>query len=149
MSKVGTKIPKKYKIILYTLLLISLISGSTFFIMFNWIEVEGDFGPQKHPWQYFFLQLHGAAAFLMMISFGFLLGTHVPAGWKTKKLRKTGITLVSSIIYLIISAYFLYYIAQEDFRKYLGWSHAIVGISLPFQIAFHLFLGHRKKKRSA
>ena len=96
MSKLKVKFPKRYKWLFSSLLMASWISGLTFFILNKWITIEGDFGPEKHPWQFPTLQIHGAAAFLMMISFGYILGAHVPPSWKPKRMRKFGISIIAT-----------------------------------------------------
>jgi hypothetical protein len=54
------------------------------------------------------IQWDGAAAFIMMISYGFLLGTHVPAGLRSKRQRAVGLGLVAAQGALILTAYGLY-----------------------------------------
>lgn len=145
---VKVKISKPYKRWLYGLLTLSWASGVTFFILHTWFMVEGDYGLVKHPWQFPALQIHGAAAFLMMISFGFLLGTHVSYGWKVKPKRKLGITLVSIISFQIITAYILYYIAQDNPRIIVAYAHLAVGFTFPIVLSLHILMKNKSPKKN-
>lgn len=144
---VKVKIPKPYQTWLFTLLAVCWFSGTGFFILKMWFMVEGDYGPVKHPWQFPSLQIHGAAAFLMMITFGFMLGSHVPASWKVRPLRKLGIALVAMPTFLIITAYLLYYIAQDDIREIIGYAHLAVGVCLPGILVAHIVARKKRKKK--
>jgi len=112
------------------------------------VWVEGEFGLQKHPWQYNVLRVHGAAAFMMMIAYGFLLGSHVPSGWKQKRQRKTGLLLVFAQGFIIVSAYILYY-AGDEFRSVVSWAHASTGFVFPLLLAMHIRSGRQYRKQQA
>lgn len=133
---------------LFALLALNWLSGVGFFVFNRWITVEGDFGPQHHPWQHLFLKVHGGAAFLMMIAYGYLLASHVPSGWKTRRARTLGLTLVSVQGFLIVTAYILYYVAGEDFRQWVGYAHASVGFLFPFLLASHVYSGLRWRRHN-
>ncbi|MGJ8635013.1 MAG: hypothetical protein ACSHX7_13935 [Luteolibacter sp.] len=147
MPRVTIKIPWAYRSWLFTVLLTSWCTGIAFFILNRWITVEGDFGPEKHPWQFTILKVHGAAAFLMMIFYGYLLASHIPAGWKAKRQRALGLALVSAQGLLILTAYFLYYAAGESFRQFIGYAHLITGVTFPFLLLAHIISGKRKAPR--
>jgi hypothetical protein len=144
---VKVKIPKPYRRWLYGLLALSWISGVTFFVLHTWFMVEGDYGLVKHPWQFPALQIHGAAAFFMMISFGFLLGSHVPHSWKQKPKRKLGIALVAIASFQIITAYILYYIAQDDPRLIIAYMHLAVGFMFPIILLLHVLMKKKASKK--
>lgn len=145
---VKVKIPKPYQSWLFFVLGTSWCSGTTFFVLKTWFIVEGDYGLVKHAWQFPALQIHGAAAFLMMISVGFLLGSHIPYCWKMKKKRKSGIALIAMPAFLIITAYLLYYIAEDSSRELIGYAHLGVGFVLPIVLTAHVLTKIRQKKTS-
>ena len=68
MSNISRKIAKKYRYLFYGFLSLSVFSGSGFWLLRNFAMVEGDFGPESHFLQYPFLQLHGFAAFMMLMA---------------------------------------------------------------------------------
>lgn len=144
---VNVKISKPYRRWLYGLFALSWFSGVTFFVLYTWFVVEGDYGLVKHPWQFPALQIHGAAAFLMMITFGFLLGSHVSRSWRIKPKRKLGITLISIAAFQVITAYILYYIAQDEPRVIVAYAHLSVGGLLPIILALHVLAKNKPNKQ--
>ncbi|KAF3981669.1 MAG: hypothetical protein HFP81_03440 [Methylococcales symbiont of Hymedesmia sp. n. MRB-2018] len=146
---VKTKFPAPYRSLLFCVLFLSWVTGSGFYILSNWFTVEGDFGLEKHPWQFPVLMVHGASAFLMMIVFGALLIPHFISSWKMNRMRILGSILFASISFQIFTAYLLYYLANEEWRLWVSNSHALVGFILPFQLMLHIFLGIylRRKRR--
>lgn len=144
MARINLKIPWSYRIWLFAFILLSWVTGVTFFILNRWVEIEGEFGLEKHPVQATFLKVHGAAAFLMMISYGYLLATHVPAGYRSRRQRILGLSLVSAQGFLIVTAYGLYYVGGADFRAFIGYAHASVGFIFPFLLVMHIISGKRK-----
>jgi len=143
MSNISRKIAKKYRYIFYTALALSALSGSMFWLLREFAMVEGDFGPESHFLQYPFLQLHGFAAFFMLMALGAIFTSHIPKTWYKGQAKKSGTTLLSLVIFSLISAYSLYYLVSEDWHVLLANSHAIVGICLPALLIFHI-----KKARS-
>ncbi len=143
---VKVRIKKPYQVGLFILIAISWCSGLSFFILRTWFVVEGDYGLVKHAWQFPALQIHGFGAFMMMICFGFLLGSHIQYSWKTKVKRKSGLTLIIMPAFLIITAYLLYYIAQDDVRELIAYAHLVVGFMLPFALILHIVTKIKLKK---
>ncbi len=144
---VKVRIPKPYQVGLFIALAISWFSGLIFFILKTWFAVEGDYGLVKHAWQFPALQVHGFGAFIMMICFGFLLGSHIQYSWKIKRKRKSGIALIAMPVFLIITAYLLYYIAQDDAREVIAYAHLAVGFMLPVVLISHILTKIKLKKR--
>ena len=145
MATISVTMPTFFRRSLYTLLAVSWCTGLTFFVFLNWVTIEGDFGPEKHPLQFSILQLHGACAFLMMMFYGALLGAHLPASWKTKRSRNIGIGLATLIGLQIISAYGLYYLSDEEIRQWVSWFHLGLGGGLPVMLATHVVMGLRSR----
>lgn len=143
------KFPTWLRRLFYGVLATSWITGTTFFVLSRWMQVEGEFGPAKNPWQFPVLQIHGAAAFLMLMAIGALLTGHIPAGWRTSRSRRLGITLVSGVSFMAISAWVLYYAAGENLRPIIGNVHASVGFSLPLILGLHIWHGRRHARAYA
>jgi len=136
--RIGIRIPKLIRYLIYGFFIISLITGYTFFTLNQFVIIEGPFGPQKHPMQKYFLMTHGASAFIIMTLFGAMLAAHVPKTWDLKKNRNTGVTLITIISIQMITAYGLYYLVLGDYRIYLIYGHLISGTMLPIALIFHL-----------
>ncbi len=146
MSNVSRKIAKKYRYLFYGFLSLSVFSGTGFWLLRNFAMVEGDFGPESHFLQYPFLQLHGLAAFLMLMALGSIFTSHVSKTWTLGKAKKSGITLLSFIVFSLLSAYSLYYLVAEDWHTLLGNSHAVVGLILPSLLLFHIKMARKGRK---
>lgn len=144
MNRISLKLPFILRLLLYLSLAVSWFTGLGFFLLDTFFQIEGEFGPQKHPWQNPALTLHGGAAFIMMIWFGAMLSAHVPMGWRTKRIRFWGITLVSCVALQIFTAYLLYYVGHELTRETVKWIHLAVGLSLPLILTSHIRAGRKR-----
>lgn len=149
MRPISVKIPRGVQNFIFFVLLLSLCSGVAFYIFSHWITIDGDFGPEKHPLQYPMLQLHGAAAFLMMMIFGAMLAAHVPHSWKLKRSRGMGMTMITVMTFQVLSAYILYYLAGEEARPWFVNMHAAVGLSIPFVLITHIVRGRKNRSKAA
>lgn len=147
MKKIGIRIPLNFRLWLFAILLVSWCTGIAFFVLSKWVTVEGEFGPEKHPWQFPVLKVHGAAAFLMMITYGIMLGTHVPTSWKQKRQKRMGLALVIAQGFIIVTAYLLYYAAADTFRLAISYAHASTGFIFPFLLAWHIFHGVKTRRQ--
>lgn len=145
MPLVRALLPKALRRLIYALLAGSVLTGSAFFLLSRFIEIEGEFGPQKHPWQAPLLAIHGAFAFLMLMVIGAMWLNHVPVGWRSGRSRKLGVTLVSLTALLAISGWLLYYAAGDEWRSLLGNLHFAIGLSLPLMLVLHVSLGRRAR----
>jgi hypothetical protein len=138
MSVISLRIPQLYRRIFYSFLALSLCSGLLFFILEQWFVIEGEFGPQKHPWQGTVIRIHGASAFFMLMSFGALLAAHIPYGWKSTRSRKSGLVVASLVALQIVLGYLLYYLAGETIREYTGYVHILLGLIMPIALFIHV-----------
>ena len=84
------------------------------------------------------MQVHGAAAMLMLVVLGMLLIQHVPAGWAAGTNRKSGGLMLSSLAWLAVSGYLLYYAGGEVLRSYAAQSHLWVGIAAGGVVGWHI-----------
>ena len=141
LKRINMRVPKPLQYALFCTLGTSWVTGLTYFILRDFFQIEGAFGPEKHPFQMPALTIHGAAAFLMMMWFGAFLAAHLPYTWKSKRSRYFGIGLISLIGTLVISGYLLYYIPGEDARVIVGYTHLVVGACLPIILATHIITG--------
>lgn len=146
MSKISLSISQGYRYFFYIVLGCSLFTGTGFWLIRRFGTVNGDFGPESHFLQYPLLQVHGLAAFLMMMSLGAVFASHIPKTWSSKRSRKSGITLLSWVTLSVLTAYVLYYLVSEDWHEWLGNGHAILGLSLPLFLIIHIKLARSSSK---
>ena len=147
MSKVKVRMDKPYRLWIYIAFAVIWLSGLTFFVLNTWFKVEGEFGIQNHPWQFTALQIHGFAAFVMMVTYGYFMGTHVQHAWKVKPRRTFGVLLMVLPVFLMITAYLLYYIAEDLAREIIGYAHFGVGFILPFILIAHVLRNRMQKRK--
>ena len=148
MRIISIKIPQKHRLFLFLFLATSWVTGITFYILNRWFMVEGMFGPEKHPWQFTILQIHGIAAFGMLMAYGAILANHVPQSWKANRLRGIGVLLLTAFSSQVITAYLLYYLANENGRTITSNIHTIIGLILPLILGIHIWLGIKTKRQN-
>jgi hypothetical protein len=140
------RISKKVQWALFMLISISLLTGWLFFALKTWFLVEGEFGLEKHPWQFPVLKIHAASAFLIMLLYGALWGSHVQFGWRSQRSRRSGTVMTSLIGLQVITAYLLYYLSDESMREFIEYLHLAIGTALPLGLITHIVFGRRYKK---
>ena len=146
MNRIAHRFPKWFRWMTSTVLLLSLVTGVMWYVLGRWGDIEGEFGPEKHPWLATLTKLHGAGAFAALLSFGAILAAHVPAGWRTRRSRRSGILLISLIATTTLTAYGLYYSGSQEFREILIVVHLASGLSLPVFLIVHIMQSPRRKR---
>lgn len=148
MALITLKIPTLYRYIFYVTLGLCWCSGFGFWLIRRFGMVEGDFGLEAHYLQYPLLQIHGLAAFMMLLCLGAIFSAHIPMAWRSGRERRWGLLLLVQVLLSVLSAYTLYYLVSEDCHELLGNSHALVGVLLPLLLSLHIYWGRRQRRRS-
>lgn len=143
MKRIALRFPRPFKLALWGAFCLSWITGVSWFVLHRWFRVEGEFGEEHSAWEPLLMKIHGGAAMLMMIYFGYLLASHVPVGLRSRRNRALGLALLSALGFMIVTAYGLYYIGGEGFHSVISWAHLGVGFCLPFLLALHIVAGHK------
>jgi hypothetical protein len=95
------------------------------------------------------LKLHGAAAMVSLILLGALIN-HMRKGWKSRKNRTSGLTLVLVILFLVVTGYGLYYAGDEQLRSLISQWHTWIGLGIVLLLPVHVLIGRTlRRKRSA
>lgn len=144
MKRLSLRFPTWGRIFFSLSFLLSLASGLLWFGLNRWGEVEGEFGPEKHPWLASIAKVHGAGAFIALVSFGMIFSSHLPIGWRTGLARRSGLLVLGCIATIILTAYGLYYSGSDEVRDALIWIHLAAGLLFPFVVAAHIILGRRR-----
>lgn len=147
MAKINLKIPQGYRRFFYLTLGLSWLSGVSFWLLRRYGFVEGDFGPEAHFLQFPLLQIHGFAAFTMLLCLGAIFSAHVPSTWPGKRAKKSGVILVSTVTLSILSAYSLYYLVSEEWHDILADGHAILGLLLPLVLIIHIKIARKSRNK--
>lgn len=145
MPLVRMRLPMLLRRLIYAVLAGSWLTGATFFVLSPFVEIEGEFGPEKHPWQSPILAAHGAFAFLMLLAIGAFWSNHVLIGLRGNRSRRLGITLIFATALMAMSGWVLYYAADEALRPLIGNVHFAFGLLLPAMVAAHIVLGRRAR----
>jgi membrane-bound ClpP family serine protease len=148
MPIIRVTIPRLVKRLLYVTLAVSWLTGVAFFIFNQWIVVDGEFGPTKHPLQFWWLTFHGLAAFVFMMLFGAIAINHSLSSWGISRQRRSGLILFVALSLLIVTAYLLYYLANPMLRNIIAYVHLITGVLLPGLMLQHLAaaIKHRRQQ---
>lgn len=126
------------KVILLVCVLIAWLSGIAFFVLDQWFKVDGEFGLTNHPAQHLFLYIHGGISFILMIVYGYFIGTHVIPAFKYQQHRRLGYMVTSCIGFLSLTGYLLYYLSNKWMRNVVIYSHIGIGFILPLVMVGHM-----------
>jgi hypothetical protein len=108
------------------------LTGALWLLFHYLLKRQGWLGAET-----WWLRFHAAFAFGAIWTFGFLWGTHVVPGWSTRRRARSGVTLVAVAGWLMLSAYLLYYLGDEDQRFLVSILHWSVGLSCPVPFLAH------------
>jgi hypothetical protein len=117
----------------YVVLGVLSLSGIVWMIVQTTTDNAGDFPALLS-------KIHGAAAMMALALLGYLV-THIRKGWKAKKNRLSGATLLSVYLLLILSGYGLYYAGDENFRRFISHWHAWIGVAMVALLLIHIAVG--------
>jgi cytochrome bd-type quinol oxidase subunit 2 len=117
----------------YVVLGVLSLSGIVWMIVQTTTDNAGDFPALLS-------KIHGAAAMMALALLGYLV-THIRKGWKAKKNRLSGATLLSVYLLLILSGYGLYYAGDENFRRFISHWHAWIGVAMVALLPIHIAVG--------
>lgn len=91
---------------------------------------------------------HGVLGYLMAVAVGLFLAQHVGAGWRARRSRTTGISLLALFAALMTSALVLYYSGDDTLRTIASFTHQIVGVGLVLALPIHVVQRVRKATRA-
>ncbi len=131
------------KWLIYGLTFLLFVSGAAWFLMDRFVEVEGAFGPAKHPLQQPLLVTHGTASFAYMLLIGTLLSRHVSKGWKLSGQRYQATLLLCIQGLLILTVPVMFYVGHEALRELGANLHLIAGLFLGAILPLHIYLCRR------
>jgi hypothetical protein len=93
------------------------------------------------------LMIHGGLAMVALVLLGALFPVHVRLGWRNRRNRITGPTMIGLNAALIITAFGLYYFGSETLRPLTSDNHIVVGFALPAMTLVHVLRGRRSRPR--
>ena len=107
---------------------------------------NGGFAGENRPYALLhqLMIFHGILGYLMAVAVGLFLAQHVGAGWRARRSRATGISLLALFATLMASALVLYYSGDDTLRTLASLTHQIVGVGLVLAVPAHVVQRVRK-----
>lgn len=153
MSHAVIRLGAHHKKWLYSGLTLLWVSGALWLLFHYFLQTEGDFGPQPHVLERWWLRLHGLAGMVGLILLGSLLPNHMKLAWSRQKNRRTGLPMFTVWIWLAATGYALYYFSSDTNAAWLPVLHWAMGLALPTLLLIHLkharMRSHRPRAHSS
>ena len=145
MQHNGIRLSSVHRAWLFGALATAFISGTAWWVLHHWFQIDAEFGLAPHPAEHWLIRLHGAAAMLTLVLLGSLFTLHVKRAWLAGRNRRSGGLLFALHAFLALTGYALYYAGSEALRAFASNSHLALGLALPVLLILHLVLGRRTR----
>ena len=119
-------------------------SGVAWLISHFLVRSAAEFAGAPQPSEAWWLRLHGAAVIGFLVAFGALLPLHVLHGWRQRRNRRSGVTMLAIVATLALSGYGLYYAGDPRLRSWISATHWIIGLASA-ALLLHVMLGRRTR----
>lgn len=121
---------------------VALFATGVLWLVFHYFgQVQGEFGPAPHPFERWWLRLHGFLAMLCLVLVGSLLPIHMRRGWHQRRNLPPAIALLALVLLLTLSGYGLYYLGSEQLRPWISLFHWSIGLAAPAVMIWHVLSG--------
>lgn len=149
MSQAVIRLGPRHKKLLYAGFTLLWASGALWLAFHYFLRIEGDFGPEAHPLESWWLRLHGLMAMAALVLGGSLAPNHMRLAWNRRKNMRSGVPMLALTVWLAASGYALYYFSTDDNAAWLPLLHWIAGLALPVILVMHIRIGRRRVPRTA
>lgn len=126
---------------IYLLTGLLTLSGVLWLWFHHFVRLPGEFGPQIHPLEPWWLKVHGVSAAAFLVAFGSVLPLHVRSAWRNRRNRVSGTIFLSVTVLLASSGLGLYYAGGEGARDLISVLHWSVGLAMPALAVWHVWRG--------
>lgn len=148
MSALTIRLGSRHRRAAYATFGLLWASGALWLLFHYFFRVEGNFGPEAHPLESWWLRLHGLMAMFALVALGSLATNHVRLAWKRRKNLRTGLAMLAMTAWLAVTGYALYYFVSEVNEAWLPLTHWIPGLALPLAGLIHIRRGRRRPARA-
>lgn len=148
MSSPVIRLGSRHKRLAYAAFALLWASGALWLLFHYFLRTEGDFGPEAHPLEVWWLRLHGLMAMLGLIVIGSLATDHMRLAWSRRRNLRTGLPMLALTTWLAATGYALYYFSSDDNAAWLPLLHWAVGLALPGSLSIHVFAGRLRRPRT-
>jgi hypothetical protein len=142
----STRLPGWQRWLLYPSFVLLATAGLTWLFLEYFVRIEGEFGPERSPWQPKVLAIHGLACFAFLVAVGAMLPVHVRLGLLGKRNRKSGLAAGFVVLFMALTGYGLYYIADDGVRAWASVLHWVGGLTAILIVSSHVWLGLKRPK---
>jgi Na+/H+ antiporter NhaC len=139
-----TNLPRWQEWAVYLSFAALLLTGIAWLILDNWVRTKGEFGPEHHPAEHWLLIAHATGAYSFLVVVGALIPVHIPLGWRQKRNRVVGVTILSLCAVLALTALALYYLGADVPRSWASLVHWTVGLAAAPILLIHVTGGRSR-----
>ena len=122
------------------------LTGALWLVFHYFLARPGEFGLSANPLERWWLAAHGAFAFAALWLLGFLSIAHIGARWRLGRQRASGVVLLCTYSWLVLSGYLLYYSADDRLRTLASLAHWTVGLAALLAFLAHRWIRARKAR---
>lgn len=144
MSKAVIRLGPRHKKLLHAGFALLWLSGALWLAFHYFFRIQGDFGPEPHPLQVWWLRLHGLMAMAALALAGSLAPNHIRLAVNRRKNQRSGMPMLGLTVWLAATGYALYYFPTDDNANWLPHLHWIAGLALPLMLVLHIRMGRRR-----
>jgi hypothetical protein len=138
-------LPRWQELAVYASSAVLLLSGVAWLVFDKWIRIEGEFGPEYHPAEHWMLIAHAIGAYAFLVIVGALIPVHIPLGWRQKRNRASGVTVLTVCVILSVTALALYYVGEDMARSWASLVHWTVGLAAVPLLLIHVTRGRSRR----
>ena len=138
-------LPRWQELAVYISAAALLLTGVAWLVLDAWVRTKGEFGPEHHPAEHWVLIAHAIGAYAFLVVLGTILPVHIPLGWRQRRNRVTGITVLTLSAILSLTALGLYYVGGDIARSWTSLTHWTVGLSAVPMLLIHVTRGRSRR----
>lgn len=148
MSPPIIRLSPTHKRLAYAVFVLVWTSGALWLAFHYFLGVDGDFGPEPHPLEKWWLRLHGFAVMFALVAVGSLATNHMRLAWNRDRNRTTGLPMLLLAGWLAATGYALYYFSSDANAAWLPLLHWAAGLAAPLALVAHIAAGRRRPART-
>lgn len=123
---------------------VGLWTSGVLWLLFHYFMMRNtEFGPAPSAFEPWWLAIHAGFGFAAVWLMGLLWGVHIVGGWKMRRHRVSGSTLLAFLVWLVASGYLLYYLGGDQTRALVSLAHWTAGLALPLPFLVHWLVRNR------